>query len=459
MATALAGIATPAGAQDDQPPVPASPEPPVSSAPSSTSTTVPVTVPVGDGEVVIAPPGADGPDAPESTPDAARSGNDDLPSVDGGDIDPSAPPDGATALPTLPTLPDPGPGVNATIAAIDIANAEDTLALVRDDLTASLPAVADALVDLAAAHDARRASIDARRAAEDTVRHRIEIVNVYSADLLVYGQPAPVAIEITDSSPDDLGRLVIGESVSGELQAQLAEARAALGTAADAEAAATQAIAPAEARVRSAETEVDRRRGEVVAAEAAVAAAREAAADARRSPAPPILGPAVVSAASLEAWYWRYYSAQPPVAPIADIIETYLRIGAEEGVAGDIAFAQAILETGGFRSGHARDANFAGIGAYDSCSPTCGFDFSGLDAGVRAHIHLLRAYADAGLTRADLAAPPHPLVAPERVWVRGCCPTWADLTGVWATDPNYDRKVLGIYRVMIETERARRAAP
>ncbi|HEY1118593.1 MAG TPA: glucosaminidase domain-containing protein, partial [Acidimicrobiales bacterium] len=152
--------------------------------------------------------------------------------------------------------------------------------------------------------------------------------------------------------------------------------------------------------------------------------------------------------------YRTYYASDPPVAPIAAIIDAYLRVGAEEGVTGDIAFAQAILETGGFTSGHAQGFNFAGIGAYDHCAPTCGFRFPDLDSGVRAHIHLLRAYADPGLTSAELASPPNALVAPERVGVRGCCPRWTALTGVWATDPNYDRKVLGIYRLMVETARS-----
>src|SRR3546814_3468798 len=120
----------------------------------------------------------------------------------------------------------------------------------------------------------------------------------------------------------------------------------------------------------------------------------------------------------------------------------------------DLAFAQAILETGGFTSGHAQGFNFAGIGAYNHCAPTCGFRFPDLDAGVRAHSHLLRAYADPALTSADLASPPNGLVAPERVGVRGCCPRWTALTGVWATDLNYDRKVLGIYRLMVETARS-----
>ena len=174
---------------------------------------------------------------------------------------------------------------------------------------------------------------------------------------------------------------------------------------------------------------------------------------ARRQVGPGILGPPVLDAVDLLAWHRTYYAGDPPVAPISAIIEAYLRIGAEEGVTGDIAFAQAILETGGFGSGHAQGFNFAGIGVYDRCAPACGLRFRDLESGVRAHLHLLRAYAQPGLTSSHLASPPSPAVAPERVGVRGCCARWTQLTGVWATDPNYDRKVLGIYRLMVETAR------
>jgi flagellum-specific peptidoglycan hydrolase FlgJ len=33
--------------------------------------------------------------------------------------------------------------------------------------------------------------------------------------------------------------------------------------------------------------------------------------------------------------------------------------------------------------------------------------------------------------------------------VRGCCRTWASLTGIWATDPIYARTVLDIYQQML----------
>ena len=69
--------------------------------------------------------------------------------------------------------------------------------------------------------------------------------------------------------------------------------------------------------------------------------------------------------------------------------------GDAEGVAGDVAFAQAVLETGSF--GHALDNNYSGIGACDSCTSEIAFP-TPLD-GVRAQIQLLKSYADPSSTR------------------------------------------------------------
>ncbi len=74
-----------------------------------------------------------------------------------------------------------------------------------------------------------------------------------------------------------------------------------------------------------------------------------------------------------------------------------------EGVRGDVAFAQAMVETGAFTSPLTRHNNFAGIGACDSC-PT-GFDFDSPQLGVRAQMQLLHAYADKSLTILSLANP------------------------------------------------------
>ncbi|HLY81744.1 MAG TPA: glucosaminidase domain-containing protein, partial [Acidimicrobiales bacterium] len=118
----------------------------------------------------------------------------------------------------------------------------------------------------------------------------------------------------------------------------------------------------------------------------------------------------------------------------------------------DVAFAQSVIETGYFAfpvGGQVAgaDNNFAGIGACDSCSH--GWTFPDARTGVSAQIQLLDAYA----STTPVATP---LIG--KVSVAGCCRTWAALTGVWATNPNYGYEVLSIYRQMVEWALPRRLA-
>ena len=87
----------------------------------------------------------------------------------------------------------------------------------------------------------------------------------------------------------------------------------------------------------------------------------------------PIMGPAQIDAGRLASWF-HGRSPQPGGAYAATVsVETlatyYLQEGAAEGVRGDVAFIQAIVETGWFRFGGSVPAwknNFAGIGATDT---------------------------------------------------------------------------------------------
>lgn len=166
---------------------------------------------------------------------------------------------------------------------------------------------------------------------------------------------------------------------------------------------------------------------------------------------PTILGKSVLTGPELAGWFRAAYGARTTSArvPIEDLARLYVDEGRAEGVRGDIAFAQAVLETGAFGSGHAAANNYSGIGAFDSCSPECGFTFATPELGVRAQIQLLRTYASPGLTSESLAHPPDSRLTPEGSGVRGCCPTWAQLTGVWATDLGYAPKVLNLFHQML----------
>jgi hypothetical protein len=172
---------------------------------------------------------------------------------------------------------------------------------------------------------------------------------------------------------------------------------------------------------------------------------------ARGDTSPSILGPSALDAAQLVTWFNTSGYADLTRASVQSLARWYIGEGEAEGVRGDIAFAQAVLETGGFSSPDSVNLNnYAGIGHCDSCA--AGWAFPSPQMGVRGQIQLLRAYAQPGLTTAELASPPAIAgVTPEKQGVRGCCVTWQSLTGVWATDPIYGPVILNIYQQMLDS--------
>jgi peptidoglycan hydrolase CwlO-like protein len=170
----------------------------------------------------------------------------------------------------------------------------------------------------------------------------------------------------------------------------------------------------------------------------------------------PVMGPNILTAAQMTAW-WRSkgYDARLNGISVQDLAQIFLDEGADEHVRGDFAFAQAIVETGGFASAPAN--NYSGMGWCDSC--TRGTTFPTPRDGVRAQIQLLEDYADPTATAARLAHPPSPywwsldpVVAAHQFdtfYAKGWAPTWSDMGhGNWATDPNYASKVIGVYNQM-----------
>ena len=161
----------------------------------------------------------------------------------------------------------------------------------------------------------------------------------------------------------------------------------------------------------------------------------------------PIIGHAVLSASELADWFVSSGRRAHLTVPIATLAQDYINEGSAEGVRGDIAFAQSVLETGSFgfpAYGQVKtsDNNFAGIGACDGC--TNGYQFPDAVTGVRAQIQLLRNYADRSATAARLTYPP---VLPnfDTFGLQGSAPTWNDLTGRWASATDYGDKILGVY--------------
>lgn len=242
----------------------------------------------------------------------------------------------------------------------------------------------------------------------------------------------------------------------GSVRERLAEAEEATRAAIDARTELEGRIGAARARLEEATAAAQ----EVAArGEEAVAAAAEMGEDMSFDGlGPTILGATIIGAEDLAAFSAQRGGAAPSI-DLAALAQHFVAEGAAEGVRADIAWAQSILETGnfGYRGSMVSpsDHNYAGIGACDSCSS--GFGYASPQMGARAQMQLLRTYADDNLTTATLASPPVGR-APERSSVRGCCDTWMELSGVWATGAGYGVKILTLYNEMLAFAAARQRA-
>lgn len=164
---------------------------------------------------------------------------------------------------------------------------------------------------------------------------------------------------------------------------------------------------------------------------------------------PPILGPSALDAGQLLAW-WNTLNRKPNITvPIDQLINSYATWGAKLGVRYDVAFAQSIVETGYFSFPSygqltAQDNNFAGIGACDTCAH--GWTFPNADTGVEAQLELLRLYA----TNAPLPAGVKNVIGGTSIG--GCCSTWTQLAGRWASSTVYGISIMTVYDKMLTWE-------
>jgi hypothetical protein len=154
-----------------------------------------------------------------------------------------------------------------------------------------------------------------------------------------------------------------------------------------------------------------------------------------------VMGSSRVTPGQLAGWFHTKGSGGSATTPVEWLAYFFVTEGAAEGVAGDLAFVQAMVETGWLRfsARMPRDANnFSGIGAVDGGSGAAWFPTAQL--GVRAQIQHLKAYADPTADPSTLA---NPLIDPRFHLVnRGIAPTWEQFgNGIWATDPGYAGKI------------------
>ena len=189
-----------------------------------------------------------------------------------------------------------------------------------------------------------------------------------------------------------------------------------------------------------------------------------------------IMGPSELTAAQIAAYVChvgRCATWLPEISP-TQMAQLFIDEGNLAGVRGDIAFCQAVLETGWFAypgspnqatvpvppagsstwPGYVlpRDHNYAGLGAFPGSTVYMRMPTPQL--GVRAQIQHLRNFADPGATAANLgvpfvARPGYTAADFDQFPEKGQAPRWVDLDGRWAVPgTTYGQTILEIYNSM-----------
>ncbi len=148
--------------------------------------------------------------------------------------------------------------------------------------------------------------------------------------------------------------------------------------------------------------------------------------------------------------YLLEHNPYPNLAVSAEeIVAYYYEEGAREGIRPDVAFAQALKETGFFKYGGdviPEQNNYCGLGT--TGGGVKGEFFATPQMGVRAHIQHLLAYSS---TRRPLT----PIIDPRYDLVRNAYGSqilgdWQDLNGRWAVPGKYyGQEILSMFKAIL----------
>ena len=160
------------------------------------------------------------------------------------------------------------------------------------------------------------------------------------------------------------------------------------------------------------------------------------------TPSTNILSKGNLSADMLSAFLLRNNPALNPGYALR-LATVYVEEASDEGINTDVAFSQMCLETGFLKFGgdvSPNQNNFCGLGV--TGHGVKGISFTDMRSGVRAHIQHLKAYA----SHESLI---NPLVDKRFNYVkRGSAMHVDELKGKWATDKNYDKKIISLLKKM-----------
>lgn len=141
------------------------------------------------------------------------------------------------------------------------------------------------------------------------------------------------------------------------------------------------------------------------------------------------------------------YSNVSEASTIRDFCEIYMEECEIEGVKAEVAFCQAMLETGFLRFGgdvKKEQYNFAGLGA--TGGGVSGASFDTIREGIRAQVQHLKAYASTESLKQDL-------VDPRFQYVTRGCAKYVEWLGIhenpsgkgWAASKNYGYNIVNLY--------------
>lgn len=184
---------------------------------------------------------------------------------------------------------------------------------------------------------------------------------------------------------------------------------------------------------------------------ASVAAAKKAHADV--SVKTPILGAPVATREQCVSYLLRVNPKPSLSVPARALVDYYYEEAQREGIRADIAFAQAMQETGHFRYGglvHPKQNNFCGLGSMGKGAH--GASFKTAQLGVRAHVQHILAYASTRRPHAKIVDPRYEHVKTTKNF--GKAKHWGDLNGRWAIPgKDYAQRIFGIYEKILKEPR------
>ena len=132
-----------------------------------------------------------------------------------------------------------------------------------------------------------------------------------------------------------------------------------------------------------------------------------------------------------------------------ELVAYYYEEGTREGIRPDVAFAQALKETGFFRYGGTvtpDQNNYCGLGT--TSTEVKGAYFATSRLGVRAHIQHLLAYASTRQPVRPVVDPRYDLV--RNVYGDSTLGDWQDLNGRWAVPgDSYGQSILSMFRAIL----------